>query len=98
MRVNRQSGCTRNSFYHGQTHRNVGDKPPIHHVHVQQGSAGLLDSLNLFTQTSEISRENGWSYLDHRNLRAKVLAPSPGGGSRSRTDGSHSARVRSSLS
>src|ERR1051325_1416662 len=31
MRVNRQSGCTRNSFYHGQTDCDVWDKLPIHH-------------------------------------------------------------------
>src|SRR5262249_43868536 len=66
MRVNRQSGCTRNCLNHRQTHRNVRHKTPVHHVNVKQRCTSFFHGSDLLAEPGEVCRENRWGNFNHR--------------------------------
>ncbi len=56
--VQRQVGGLAQRAHHGHPDGNVGDEVAVHHVHVQQAAASLLQTVNLLAQTGEVSSQD----------------------------------------
>src|SRR5687767_2029388 len=61
MHIQREICDSTTGFHDKGSHRNVGNKVPIHHIDVKPIRAGRFTSSDLLPETREISRENGWS-------------------------------------
>ena len=58
MAIQRQPGHFAERRHHMRTHREVGHKMSIHHIHMDHGSASTLGCLNLIGKMREIGGKN----------------------------------------
>ncbi|OSX71521.1 hypothetical protein BU14_0524s0004 [Porphyra umbilicalis] len=85
-----------------RANRNVGHKPPVHHVHVHPVAAGHVNGLDLVTELGKIRRQDGGGDNDLAlGRQAHLLRPHPharrrhrGGGGRGAGDASKRAPGR----
>jgi hypothetical protein len=54
MHVQRDLRRFTQRLHHRRAYGNIGDKMPVHHIHVQQVGAGLFDSPDLAVKPAEI--------------------------------------------
>jgi hypothetical protein len=60
--------------YDGEADRDVRDEMTIHNVHMEDGGSPIDSGLGFRAEASEVSRQDGGSELDHRNLQLATCA------------------------
>ena len=78
--VERQFRDRPNGLHHRRTERDVGDKVPVHHIHVDDGAAAALRRRNLIGKVGEVGGQNGATKINHGSSET-VPASSAAGGS-----------------
>ena len=64
MAIERQFRNPAQRFDHRRTDSEIGDKMPVHNVHVHDTGAALAGGTHLLAKTGKVSRKNRWCQFD----------------------------------